>query len=242
MEVNERYCNVPIVLLGGFVEYPPTSITNILMYWLYESIHILEKYSSVEEAGMEHETDFISFDLCDRSVKEIGGELYDSLAGQEKPYVGFRLESLLKFYFEEVDIQQIDLVGYAAFIALKSIIQKKPICKTSKEFLFSRMAGKPKKAPIESLPEWCRKWYDGRRFRKLSEYLEVHYNLYRPIRNSRGILFTFPFQKLSDGSLMTRQKFELIIQKSKEKKNTKATMDLIKAEKLKAFNAVHQKG
>ena len=232
MEVEKRYLNVPVALLKGLVSNPRLNIQCSLAYCIYKSIAIDRIYGSIEEMEKEYEIDIGGFDLCEKSIGELGETLYDSLGEREKLYVGIHIDRMVMF--SAYDSDEVERVVFVAYLALKSILQNQAYKSVSVEYLFSRMDGHSKKvSPPEISPEiW--KWSSRKRRKNIFDLLESHYMLIRPYENTRGIVFSFLSKRLKDGSKMTREKLELSVQT--KKRNYK--MKVIKEEKKKAYDLV----
>jgi hypothetical protein len=232
MEIEKRYLNVPVALLRGFVTNPKTTIRYILVYCVYKSIAIDREYGSVEEMEIEFETDFEGFGLCQKSIADLGEPLYDSLAQREKPYVGIHIDRLILFYAYDSD--EFDRVVFVAYVALKSILQNQAYKSVTVEYLFSRMDGYAMIVPIADISPEIWKWSTRKRRANIFDFLESHFQLIRPLGNTKGIVFSFLTQKLKDGSKMTREKLEFNIQTKKMNYRKK----IIEEEKRKAHDKV----
>lgn len=234
-DVAKKYISVPIVLLEGFVRNPRLTVMNISLYCSYRASMTDYANKGDNWNGDDLIEAFSDLDICVNSVQDLGGIIFKNLPKEkEKPYVGVRIERLLEFYFDETE--EIDRVAFLAFLALKSILQQQILKKITIQYMFSRMDGSPGLVEEDKISPEIKKWTSRKLFSKLMEYLELNYQLIRPQANVRGIVYTFPTQKMEDGSLMTRVKMESIWKNKKD--NTERLLRL-KEEKKLAFLKVN---
>lgn len=204
MEVSDRFLNFPIVLLQGFLEDHKSCIVNIFRYSVFEMVYSGEaRFKSIDEFMFEFElpinNDFIP------TIEKQGREFFDSCAGMNYPRTGIHIDTLLRFNTERTEF---DLVCLLLFLALKSIVQKKPFCNAKNPLILARMAGFPKSDAI--IPENITFWMNCEsRRRKVFAEVEKHYKVVRAYK-SRGV--TFSINKLNQVEL------ELAIMKQKDAK------------------------
>ncbi len=182
MDVKNRYLNVPVVLIKGFLNDPRLTIQHIIAYCFFRDIAIRGIYESVEEMEIEFEVNIEGFGLCENSISELGNLLVDSIA-EEKPYVGIHIERLIDFHANE--FSEFDRVVFMAYLALKSIIQNQSYKRITIEYLFSRMEGNSKKIPLADLSPDISGWASRKKRTKIFTHLEIHYKLIRPFGNIR---------------------------------------------------------
>lgn len=205
MEARDRFLNFPIVLLQGFLEDHKRCLANIFHYSVFEMVYSDKaRFESIDEFIEEFE-----FEIPKRFIPHIvnqGRELYDSCYGMNYPWTGIHIDTYLRFTESR---NQFDLVCLLLFLALKSIIQKKPFCNAKNPIILARMAGFPKSDAI--IPENITFWMNSeKRRRKVFSELEKHYKLVRAFR-AQGI--NFSINKLSQVEL------ELALMKQKDEKS-----------------------
>lgn len=204
MEIKDRFLNFPIVLLQGFLDDHNACILKIFKYSVFELVYSdSAKFENIEEFMEEFEfpinKEILPF------VKRDGEILYNSCIGMNYPHTGIHIGTISKFNAER---SPFDLVCLLLFLALKSIVQKKPFCNAKNPLILARMSGFPK--ADANIPENILYWMkcESRR-RKVFSELEKHYKVVRAYK-SRGI--TFSINKLS------QEELEFAILKQKEEK------------------------
>lgn len=204
MEISDRFLNFPIVLLQGFLEDHNRCIVNIFRYSVFEMVYSDEaRFESIDEFMLEFEFP-INKNLIP-SIEKKGRELYDSCYWMNYPRTGIHIDTISRFNTERTPF---DLVCLLLFLALKSIVQKKPFCNAKNPLILARMAGFPKSDAI--IPEKITYWMNCEsRRRKVFTEVEKHYKVVRAFK-SRGV--TFSINKLNQVEL------ELAIMKQKDAK------------------------
>lgn len=204
MKVSDRFLNFPIVLLQGFLEDHKRCLSKIVRYSVFEMVYSDEaRFESIDEFIEEFEfrinKDFIP------SIEKQGRELFDSCYGMNYPRTGIHIDTLDRFYMDRTPF---DLVCLLLFLALKSIVQKKPFCNAKNPLILARMAGFAKSE--KNIPENIIYWMNCEsRRRKVFAEVEKHYKVVRAFK-SRGV--TFSINKLN------QEELELAVLMQKEKK------------------------
>ena len=125
-----------------------------------------------------------------------------------------------------------EITVFMAFCGLRSIIGKKPYCKTENTFLLSRMAGLDRKVSIHELPETVRPYANEYQMRKIKNELVNHWGLKYYSRYTRGfyVSFTMPMDELVLQAEKRRKKYL-------EKSKTEDQKEAIKKAMLKLYSS-----
>lgn len=216
-EVAEKYLKTPVALLEGLLADPKKSVERILTYCIYVAADIEGIYDTrqdmVDALGIDPE-DF-GYDVMRKFLKE-GKWLFGKLEGKHKPYVGIHIDYLVRMYKHKGENESFERVAFLAYLALKSIIQKQTYKNIQVDYWFSRMDGHSGKVPWDEISPQVREWNTRRKRERIINELEDRYGMIRPYGKTRGITYSFATQKMNDGTRMSQEKLEMIVQKRKK--------------------------
>ncbi|WP_027880399.1 hypothetical protein [Mesoflavibacter zeaxanthinifaciens] len=200
---NSKYFNFPVQFLTGFLENPITSLNIICKYCLYHHSLKLNNNKKIDR--------FIAatfyFDL---SYGDGGHQAYvdamndaeriynNSIAehGENPPKTGLKIEVFKRFIIENKS--KFDYTCLLAFLALKSIIGKKPYCKTTNNYWLARMDGKTHSVNDKSeLSDQIQKFSNEYQTKKIKSELQNSWGLITYSRYTRGFYISFQM-KLED--------------------------------------------
>ena len=117
-----------------------------------------------------------------------GKLLYQSIP-KASPMSGISTKMFYEFRDnEKKEFEKICLLG---FLALKSIIGKKPYCKVDNKFWLSRMAGNAKSVDNDMLPDIIKKYSSEYMTKKVKSELKKHWGLKSYSRYTRGFYVSF---------------------------------------------------
>lgn len=200
-----EYFNFPVTLLDGFMTNSHIVLKNILYYALYQ--HSLKLEFGEELEMIKSSAKFYNVQLGDvDECLELGGELYDNF--KDAPRCGLNMEIFWDFYkSEKSEFEKVCLLG---FLAIKSILGKKPYCKIDNKFWLSRMSGKAKSLDVSELDPNIQKYNSEYQTKKIKNELKHNWGLKTYSRYTRGfyVSFQLPLE-------------ELIYQAEKRRKSTK---------------------
>ncbi len=201
-----NYVNFPICLITGIFEDSTSVFKNILAYAVYK--WSLEK--SVEEFAekIKNVLDSFKIPFADiDNIKEQGEALHNSIP-DTSPKTGIKLSMLNDYYLhKKTDFQ---IVILCAFLALKSIIFRKPLTKCTNDYLLSRMAGFRSTDQINDLPATLAKYNNRYQLGKIKNELIEHWGLKYDGYYFRGFFVSF-----------TMSEFDLIRESEKKRKKHK---------------------
>lgn len=136
---NEKYFNVPIQLFEGFMTNPVGVLNNVFDYAIYE--HSLE-LNGDEAKRFQDALHWYGVTSPNHNYAIHNGKMLMQKHSQLSPKIGISKEMFFDFYNNyKTDFEKICLLAY---LALKSIIQKKSFCCITNSFWLARMDGKPK--------------------------------------------------------------------------------------------------
>lgn len=141
----------------------------------------------------------------------------------------------LLFKFRDNEKTEFELVQLAMYIAIRSILGKKRMCKTNKALVISRMFGysKPADMPFtleEPLKTIYNKYIVRYQFDKLKEEMQLYWHVKMGVVKTRGFF-------IGCGKNLTSDELALYALKSKRSKLVKA----LKAEKIAAHENAQKK-
>lgn len=113
-----------------------------------------------------------------------GSELHDSIP-LNAPKVGLSTSLFWEYYKnDKTDFEKVCLLAH---LAIKSILQKKPFCKITNNYLLARMDGKAKAVEdITGLSPEIRKYANEYQLKKIKTELILNWNLTHYSRYTRG--------------------------------------------------------
>lgn len=182
-----RYFNFPIQLLTGFLDDPAKSLKNMLDYALYKHSLAMEYGSELDKLIASAGYFNVKLGYPKDNLKN-GKELYNK-ADQKSPKVGINLKIFWDFY--KNDKPEFDKVCLLAFLALKSIIQKKSYCKIDNKFWLARMDGKPRSCEYAELSANLLKYANEYQTKKIKTALKLGWGLVTYSRYTRGFYISF---------------------------------------------------
>ena len=199
--METKYLNVPIELLSGFLRDKVETINNILYYGCYE-------YSIKNDITIGGAASYFGLTLGNEAfAKKQGVTLLNSI--NTTVMVGINVSKLFEFLKE--DKTDFDKACFLAFLALKSILMKKPYCKITNTFLLSRMNGDAKSLEDHGyLSEEVFKYANDYQIVKIKRALSDSWGLVTYSRYTRGFYVSFALS-LED----------LVYEAEKRKKSTK---------------------
>lgn len=226
MDVKDRLLNFPIVLLKGFIEDHEKCLNDIFRYSVYKMVFSKDAIFDNLEEFIE-EFDFPINENYIPSIEKNGKILFDSCDGMNYARTGIHINTLSSFY---KDRNQFDVVCLLLFLALKSIVQKKPYANAKDALIFSRMAGYSKvegKIP-ENIAYWMKT--GSRKRTKVFTELEKSYKLVKAYK-ARGTTFSI--------NKMNQEQLEFAILQNRDQKSVRDLNEKkrqAKAESVKRWN------
>lgn len=185
------YLNFPITLIRGFMYTSKECLNNIMDYAIYS--HAEKNYYLSQGSGQQKEladfkdsSSFFGIKLGDlKSSYENGKKLYYAECG--KPKAGISKDVCFDYYQnEKTDFEKACLL---AFLALKSIMGKKPYYKCTNAYLLSRMAGDV--GTRLCLPDEIKLFSTEYQLRKIITELRLNWGLVYYSRYTRGFYVSF---------------------------------------------------
>lgn len=236
MEKNVRYFNFPVQLLRGFIDDTPEVLNRIFDYCLYDFAFRLDDAEIIDDEDGEgdYSDDEIILRKMGRAEKYFrltigdhsgcyrrGEKLYRSLP-KNSPHCGLNVSIFWDFYEHyKKDFEKVTLLK---FLAIKSILGKKPYCKITNDFIISRMDGhirlSPKISP--SLVKYGKEY----QFRKIRNELQLNWHLKSYGKGVRGFYVSFDLddEELIYIAEMNREKCKI----SKARIEQKATVEKVR--------------
>jgi hypothetical protein len=217
-DVAREYLNVPVSLLRGVIAEPKRSVKNILHYCIYVAVEIDHIYKNrrdmLQDLNITDEQ--FEYGFVQNLLRNSQKQMLNKLGGSRKPYVGIHVKRLATLYKLDGNEVGFETIVFVAYLALRSIIQQQTYKNIQVDYLFSRMDGRSGKVPWDDISPEIKEWYTRRKFSRIMSALEENYGMIRPASKTRGITFSFKIQKLRDGSLMTEEKLETVVQKKRK--------------------------
>jgi hypothetical protein len=224
MENKVKYFNFPIQLLEGVLAGRHNEVfNNIVHYATYDrAIKMFEKDPQYLKNKFEESIKYfdIFFDDNDRAYeasKALFNKFEPKKEGNPKPpKVGINRDVLLDY---KINVKTaFELASLVAYLALKSIVQRKPYCKITNRFWLSRMDGKAQCILIEQLlTKEVIKYSNEYQLKKIKSELTEKWGLVQYGRYTRGFYVSFTM-KLDDLVYQVEKKRKMY-QKKKQKKN-----------------------
>ncbi len=224
---NERYFNFPIQLLEGFMTEPREILNNICDYAIYA--HSLKLEYGNEKERMKSSASYFKVVLNNKDTELENGKYWMRIIPSNSPMVGMKLDIYWDYYKnDKTDFEKVCLLG---FLAIKSILQKKPYCKITNKYWLSRMDGNPKQCKIEELSEPIQKYANEYQTKKIKTELRDNWKLRTYSRYTRGFYISFNLSL-----------DKLVLEAEKRRKSTKEKQYKLKekAALKKALNEIYE--
>lgn len=182
-DIEQRYFNVPIQLLEGFLLDKNQILNNIVHFACYE-------YCTSKNAEISQAEWFFNITVGNpKKAMKDGKALLESIP-VNSPKIGVNVHKLFEFLKEEKP--EFKQACFLAFLALRSIIQNKSFCKIDNKFLLSRMDGKPKAVKaLTELSEAILKYASEYQTVKIKRALVETWGLVTYSRYTRGFYVSF---------------------------------------------------
>ncbi len=224
---ESKYFNFPVQLLKGFLIDHKACLSNILDYALYD--HAKNILADDEDDEDEREMDvkiiqsshFFGVDLPIEAMDQIfenGEELYYEYP-RNSPKVGISEDVYWDFNNNyKSDFEKVSLL---AFLALKSIVQKKAYCKVVNHFILSRMDGMTGsvKSNEELSPE-IQKYANEYQMKKIKFELSENWNMNYYGRYTRGFYVSFKMELVDLIYQVEKKRKARQVDQHKEKQKT----------------------
>ncbi len=227
---NEKYFNTPVCLLTGFFDDTRARLDDILNYCMALKTNELSLGNWKERIKATEEY----FGVTCSNIEEVwkkGSVLIDSV-DPKSPRAGLSIEIFFNYYKKVNDTTEFDIACLLAFLAIRSILGKKPYCKTNKGLIVARMFGYTSTKNIKDvtkehplMQKYCNRYY----FDKLINELEYSWNLKTFANHTKGryVSFDVGYDVLAEKCLAAK-----IDYKKKELQETKRKALLIAQSKL----------
>ncbi len=193
-DTTEKYFNAPIQLYNGFMVNSDECLSKVLRYACFE--YTLRHECSFKDAANYFSVQFGS--NTDKQLKEneAGAKMIYNSLPSNSPKVGIGLKIYWQYRSEEkTDFEKVCLLAY---LALKSILQKKPYCKIDNCYLLSRMDGMAKSVDdVLMLSPEIKKYGNEYQLVKIKNELRNSWGLVTYARYTRGFYVSFSM-KLED--------------------------------------------
>lgn len=211
---KERYFNIPIQLLDGFLKDHTKVLENVCNYSLYS--HSLKMEYGDEIDCFKSSASFYNVNFTDLESSFLNGKkIYDSI-DESSPKVGLNLKIFWDFYSNQK--KDFDKVCLLAYLALKSIIQKKPYNKLDNKFWLARMDGKARSCEFENLSPEIFKYHTEYQTKKIKAALVESWGLITYSKYHRGfyVSFTMKLEDLIYQAEKNRSSYKKKLQKQQE--------------------------
>lgn len=190
---DERYFNIPVQLIEGFLVDHQMVLNRILNYALYE--HSLKMEFGDELESFKSSAKYFSIKLGNPLLSYNNGlELYESIE-ENSPKVGVNLKIFWDYYKNHKP--EFDKACLLAYLALKSILQKKSYCKMDNRYLLARMDGKARSCEFTELSKEVFKYANEYQTKKIKKALTETWGLITYSHYTRGFYVSFSM-KLED--------------------------------------------
>lgn len=162
--MDDNYFNFPIVLLQGFMSDSRKCLYDVFSYCVFDFM---------QNNSEDEMKEFFGISKYNKNrVLQYGKQLYDSI--NNEAFTGLSVSLFWQFYNEyKTDMDKITLLAY---LAIKSIVGKRPFAKvTNQNLIYSRMAGY---THIQgALPEEILAYCTRRKFENIKTDLKEYYNV-----------------------------------------------------------------
>lgn len=188
MATNDiKYFNFPVQLLTDFMINSNKALNDICDYAIYAHSLKLSEGSQIDR--IKSSAKYFNVSLGNHKHTNENGRLLHNSLPDNSPMVGLNLNVFWDYYkSEKTEFEKICLLG---FLALKSIVQKKPFCKVTNSYFLSRIAGTAKAVEVIALPESIRKYAIDYQIRKIKTELRNNWGLVTYARYTRGFYVSF---------------------------------------------------
>ena len=224
---KSKYFNFPIQLLQGFLINSNDCLLNIKDYGVLkfaktikngDELHKFE--SSLIHFNLDYDDINIEYDRC--------LSLYDSIP-DKSPMVGISMLIYQDFFTNnKTEYEKVVLLAY---LALKSIAQKKQYCKVTNFYWLARMAGYPTSInDKDELPHKLVRYTTEYQLKKIKDDLVLEWHLTMYSRYTRGfyVSFKFKLKELIKAVETVRRSNKLKSQKQIEKLLLEQVMEELK--------------
>ena len=183
---NERYFNFPIKFLKGFLTNSRECLDGIIDYAVYSRFMIETGTKAERLVDCE---EYFGIKIGNKNKTYLHGkELYES-RDIMPVMVGINTETFFKYY--ENDKSEFEKVCLLGFLAIKSILGKKPYCKIDNKYWLARMDGKAKSCDKTELSNEIKKYANLYQARKIKSALVDSWNLKTYSYYTRGFYVSF---------------------------------------------------
>ena len=192
MNVDTRYFNFPVQFLEGFVSDKDAVLENIFDYALYVKTKSFK--SKVELKNGEAAEEYFGVKSENLSISLEVGKLLSNAFPPKSPKVGLNKATWLQYYQQEkTEFENITLLAY---LALRSILGRKPYCKVVNLFWLARMDGKPRSVmSVSELSASIHKFSNEYQITKIKKELEDSWHLVSYSKHFRGFYVSFKLTK-----------------------------------------------
>ena len=203
---DQKYFNVPVQLISGFMDNSSDCLNNIFDYAVYQ---MSLKYEGTEAQNFLKACKWFEVKTGDDMKSIRNGKILNANIIHSSPKVGISLKMWFDFYQNEKS--DFDKICFLGFLAIKSILQTKPYCKIDNKYWLSRMDGKVKAiSEFRELSKTISKYASEYQTVKIKKELRIGWGLTTYSRYTRGF-----YVSLS----MTIE--ELVFEAEKRRKSTK---------------------
>jgi len=221
------YLTFPIILFKNASIDIKGAINEVYCYCLYYRCSGQDMPQSLEDSVKQ-----IGIDFSDsEAAYKHGRLLYESL-NDNCPKASIAKEHLMDYYSNPKTDKEI--MGFIAFVAIRSILQKQPYCKITNGYLLSRMAGNSKTG--EPLPPNVQKYLTRFHMDNLKYELKTKWKLKILGKNVRGFYISFSMELNQLAAVIVSVKTKR--EKIKELKKREADAILRAKQKAEASNTV----
>ena len=190
MDTKKRYCTFPICLLK---DVTPDNISDKLIYVIEYClfVHTLnysadDKSNQIKAAGK-----YLGFNSRNPSDSYDRGKRTYSLMPAKYPKVSISVTMITDFHRNHKT--EFELVCFLMFAAIRSILQKKPYCRVTNEYLISRMHGNA--SQNEDKTNMILYPYNNRyQLEKIKKELSDHWGLKYFGKYTRGFYVSFDLE------------------------------------------------
>ena len=229
MSSETQYFNFPVQLLNNYLTDKEKCLDRILYYSLFYHAENRLEYGVLRERIQASAKYYgVKLGSIKTAIAE-GRELNDSLNDQGSPIVG--VSTKLYWDYRSNRKTEFEEITFLAYLAIKSIVQKKAYCKITNLYWLSRMDGKSHSVSAEwELSEEVRKFSKAYQINKIKEELSINWNLIHYGRYTRGFYVSF---KMSLEDLIfqvekKRKSRQLQVEKEKRKLALNKAMERVK--------------
>ncbi|CAM3401283.1 hypothetical protein [Zobellia roscoffensis] len=225
MENNHKYINFPIQLLKGFLLDPQKVLYEISCYALFFYENSPTNNTHNKFIGV---CTYLGYDIRPSmrdEMYQIGQNLHDKFALKSRPpLTGIKVQLLKEFQEEEHTKEE--MLYFLAFLAIKSILYKKPYAKITNNFLLSRMDGRAKCCAKKDLSPEIRKYSSNYHMQKIRLALYEKWHVVSESKYMRGVLYSIKHTK--EELITIAEKNRQTYKKKQEQYNTKKLREKVR--------------